>query len=148
VLQLMAMAPILTPHPIVFWLRQFLDEGESLREKVLRRLVGRGIVTYQNKKILWVSDRRYPIAAEEERREVRLRILGVILQSDIPTAHDIMLTALAQACGLFDHLLSAPELRAAAGRIGQVAGMDLIGQAVAKAVGEIKAAIAMASGFR
>jgi hypothetical protein len=85
---------------------------------------------------------------DKEVREVKLRILGVILRDDIPCPHDMMLTALAQACGLFRHILSSQELNAAAPRIEMVARMDLIGQAVAKAVVEIEAAIAMASGFR
>jgi hypothetical protein len=149
VLRLMSLAPVLTPHPITYWLTQLLDEGEALREKALRRLVSRGIVTYADKKILWVGgNRSYPLVEEREMREARLRIMGVILQDDIPTAHDIMLTGLAQACGLFQHMLSGKELNAAMPRINQVAGMDLIGQSVAKAVVEINAAIAMASGFR
>jgi hypothetical protein len=149
ILQLMAMAPVVTPHPITFWLRQLLAEGEPLREKALRRLVQRGIVTYTDKKILWALGKRsYPLVEEREMRDARLRIMGVILQDDIPTAHDIMLTALAQACGLFEHMMESRELKSVTPRIAQVASMDLIGQAVAKAVVEIQAAIAMASGFR
>jgi Golgi phosphoprotein 3 len=149
VLQSMALAPVLTPHPITYWLRQLMDEGEALREKALQRLVARGILKREDKKILWVfGSRRYPMVHDKEIREVKLRILGVILRDDIPAPHDMMLTALAQACGLFRHVLSAHELDAATPRIELVARMDLIGQAVAKAVVEIEGAIAMASGFR
>ncbi|HEU0117720.1 MAG TPA: GPP34 family phosphoprotein, partial [Alphaproteobacteria bacterium] len=149
VLQTMAIAPVLSPHPITYWLQQFSDEGEALREKALRRLESRGIIKRQDKKILWVfGARRYPLLQDKEIREVKLRILGVILRDDIPEPHDMMLTALAQACGLFRHLLSGQELAAATPRIELVARMDLIGQAVAKAIMEIEAAIAMASGFR
>jgi hypothetical protein len=149
VLQTMALAPVLEPHPITYWLRQLMDEGEALREKALQRLVARGILKREDKKILWMfGARRYPMAHDKEIREVKLRILGVLLRDDIPSPHDMMLTALAQACGLFRHILSGHELGAATPRIELVARMDLIGQAVAKAVTEIEAAIAMASGFR
>lgn len=149
VLQTMSLAPVVTPHPITYWLRQLMDEGEALREKALQRLVERNILKREDKKILWVfGSRSYPMQDDKEVREVKLRILGVILKDDIPSPHDMMLTALAQACGLFRHMLSAHELDNATPRIEIVAKMDLIGQAVAKAVVEIEAAIAMASGFR
>lgn len=149
ILQMMALSPVLTPKPITHWLRHFADEGEALREKALKRLETRGILAREDKKILWVfGARRYPLLHHEEQREVKLRILGVILQDDIPAPHDIMLVALAQACDLFSHILSDHERRSAAARITLVAQMDLIGQAVAKAVTEIETAIAMASGFR
>jgi hypothetical protein len=149
VLQVMAVAPVLTTNPITYWLRQFSGEGEALREKALRRLEAHGILRREDKKILWMfGQRRYPILHDKEIREVKLRILGVILSDDIPTPHDMMLTALAQACGLFRHILTGHELTSALPRIEQVARMDLISQAVAKAVTEIEAAIAMASGYR
>ena len=52
-----------------------------------------------------------------------------------------MLVALANACGLFRHILSDHELAAVRpARIEVVARMDLIGQAVAKAVAEVETA--------
>lgn len=149
VLQVMALAPTVEPQTITHWLRIFMAEGEALREKALRRLGERGIIKIEDRKILWVfGSRRYPVIHDQDVREVKLRILGVILRDDIPAPHDVMLTALARACGLFRHVLSSHELAAAQPRIEQVARMDLIGQAVANAVTEIEAAIAMASGFR
>lgn len=149
VLQFMALAPVLTPKPIVYWLREIAHQSEALREKSLRQLEARGILKREDAKILWMFGlRRYPLLNQQEQREVKLRILGVILRDDIPSSHDIMLTALANTCGLFRHILSDHELTAARARIDQVARMDLIGQAMAKAVTEIETVIAMASGFR
>jgi hypothetical protein len=149
VLQLMSLAPVLTPHPIAYWLRQTADEAEAFREKALRRLETRGIIRRQDRKILWVfGTRRYPLLNDAEVREVKLRILGVVLGNDVPSAHDIMLTGLAESCGLFRYILSSHEADAATARISQVARMDLIGQAVAKGVTDIESAIAMASGYR
>ncbi len=148
-LQVMSLAPVLTPHPIAYWLRLFADEGEAFREKAFRRLEARGIIRRQNKKILWVfGSRRYPLVEEKELREVKLRILGVVLGDDIPSPHDVMLTSLAEFCGLFRYVLSEHEAEKARARIEQVVRMDLIGQAVAKSVAAIDSAIAMASGYR
>jgi len=149
VLQIMSLAPVLTPHPIAYWLRQFADEGEAFREKALHRLEARGIIRRENRKILWVfGARRYPLVEDKEMREVKLRIMSVVLSDEVPSPHDIMLVSLAESCGLFRYLLSTSELESAMPRITQVARMDLIGQAVAKGVTDIEAAIAMASGYR
>ena len=92
--------------------------------------------------------RSYPLQNDKEMREVKLRILGVVLGDDIPTPHDVMLTGLAESCGLFRYILSAHEAETATARIAQVARMDLIGQAVAKSVTDIDSAIALAAGYR
>ncbi len=149
ILSLMAMAPVLTPHPIGYWLRHISDEAEAFRERALRRLETRGIIKRENRKILWVfGTRRYPTVNDQEIREVKRRILGVVLGNDIPAPHDVMLTCLAEACDLFRFILSHDEIEKAKTRIAEVSRLDLIGQAVAKGVTEIDQAIAMASGFR
>jgi hypothetical protein len=149
ILKLLALAPVIQPRPISSWLREIADEGEALRERGLRRLEERGVLERKEKKILWVfTAEQYPILDGREVREVRQRLRDVILSDTLPLPHDIMLTALAQACGLFRFMFGNRELIAAGPRIEQVARMDLIGQAVAKAVTEIETAMAMASGFR
>jgi hypothetical protein len=149
VLEVMALSPILMPRPISWWLREVANQGESLREAALRQLEAHGILRREDAKILWMfGTRRYPLIDQKEQREAKLRILGVILRDDIPSPHDIMLVGLANACGLFRHILSDHELTAATARIEQVARMDLIGQALAQAVSEVETVIAMASGFR
>jgi len=148
-LAILARSPVLTPKPIAAWLRDLSASSDDLRERALRQLEALGILRREDTKILWVfGSRRYPLLHQKEQREVKLRVLGVILRDDIPEPHDIMLVTLAHACGLFHHILNDHELTAASARIDQVARMDLIGQAVAKAVAEIETAIAMASGFR
>jgi hypothetical protein len=147
VLQLMSLAPVLTPHPIAYWLRQFADEGVAFRENALRRLEARGIIRQEDRKILWVfGTRRYPLMDDKEKREVKSRILSVVLNDEIPTPHDIMLTSLAEACGLFRYLLGSTEAARAAERIAQVARLDLVGQAVAKGITDIDAVMTKTSG--
>jgi golgi phosphoprotein 3 len=148
-LQMIALSPVLAPQPITHWLQVVAEEGMALREKTLRRLQERGIIRIEEGKILWVFGyRRYPLIHNQEVREVKRRLFDVILGDDVPLPHDIMLTALAQACGLFPLILSSHELRQATPRIENVAQMDLIAQTLTRAVEEIEAAIATASGFR
>ncbi len=149
ILETMAQAPVLTPHPIAYWLQHVADTGESYREKALARLEERGIIRRQNRKILWVFGKRsYPLIDDKEMREVKMRILGVVMGNETPTPHDVMLTGLAESCGLFHRILSAPEAEAASARIAQVSRLDLIGQAVAKGVAEIQSSIALAASCR
>lgn len=148
-LQVMALSPILAPQTITHWLGIVAEEGEALREKALRRLQQRGIIRIEEGKILWVFGyRRYPMIHNQEVREVKRRLFDVILGDDIPQAHDIMLTALADACGLFPLILSSTELASAQQRIADVTRMDLIAQSLCRVVADIEAAIATASGFR
>ncbi|MDP9126773.1 MAG: GPP34 family phosphoprotein [Pseudomonadota bacterium] len=149
VMQIIGLAPVMDPLPISHWLRRIAEDGESLRENALRRLEKRGILKREAKRVLWVfMAENYPILHQNEVLEVRRRFRHVILADTLPLPHDIMLTTLAQACGLFRYMLDSREFAAASPRIEQVARMDLIGQAVAKAVAEIETAMAMASGFR
>ena len=124
------------------------DEGEAFRERAVQRLIERGILKREERKILWVfGTRRYPVMNGAEVREVKLRMLLAILSHEIPEPHDIMLVALADACGLFAHLLSANEWAHAMPRIAQVARMDLLGRAVTEAITRVEASVAMASGL-
>ena len=55
-----------------------------------------------------------------------------------------MLICLADSCGILRELLSARELERATQRIDEVRKLDLIGQAVSKAVWDIQSSIALA----
>ncbi len=132
-------------HDTAYWIKQMVADAERIRERSLARLVERGILKREEDRFLWVlRTRRYPIVDDTTVREVKLRIMGVILSDDIPDARDIVIISLADACRIFEDLLSARELKAAAGRIDQVRKMDLIGREVAKAVSEIETSLAMA----
>ena len=53
-----------------------------------------------------------------------------------------MVIALANACGIFNEILTVRELRAVAARIELISRLDLIGQAMKIAVNDIKALVA------
>jgi len=147
-LQMIALAPVLTPYPIAYWLRQLADDAPVVREKALTRLKERGILSSRPPRAFWIlAKRRYPLMQQKEAREVRTRLLGIVLGDDVPSPRDIMLTALAEACGLFQKILTSREAEFAKARIKQVSRLDLIGQAVAKSISEINGSLAKASGF-
>ena len=127
------------------WVEDIADNVEQIREGALAGLVERGILRREENRFLWVfQSRRYPIVDGEVEREVKLRIMEVLFGNEIPDPRDIVLICLADACGILRELLSARELERAAARIEQVRKLDLIGQAVSRAVWDIQSSIALA----
>jgi Golgi phosphoprotein 3 len=132
-------------HDARHWVEYIADHVEEIREGALAGLVERGILRREEDRFLWVfKSRRYPIVDGEAEREVKLRIMEVLFGNEIPDPRDIVLICLADACGILRELLSARELERAAERIEQVRKLDLIGQAVSKAVWDIQSSIALA----
>ena len=132
-------------HDARHWVDHIADGADEIRERALARLVERGILRREDDRFLWVfQSRRYPIVDGEAEREVKLRIMEVLFGNEIPDPRDIVLICLADACGILRELLSARELERATERIEEVRKLDLIGQAVSKAVWDIQSSIALA----
>ena len=128
-----------------FWLEHTVQDADEIREGALARLVERGILERQEDRFLWVfRSRRYPMIDGKAEREVKLRIMGVLFSDEIPDPRDVVILCLADACGLFRHMLTRRELDQAATRIDQVRKLDLIGQAVSQAIHDIEVSIASA----
>ena len=70
--------------------------------------------------------------------------MAVLFGDEIPDPRDVVIICLADACGIFKEILAGRELERASARIDQVRKLDLIGQAVSKAVWDIQASIALA----
>ncbi len=118
-----------------YWVEQTAAQAESIRETALDRLVAAGILERAEDRFLWVfRSRRYPAVDGTAEREVKLRIMGVLFSDEIPDPRDVVLIALADACGIFRVLLSKQELTQASERIEQVRKLDLIGQAMSQTI--------------
>ena len=127
------------------WVEHVADHAENIREHALARLVKRGILQREDDRFLWMFEsRRYPIIEGEPEREVKLRLMEVLFGDTIPYPRDVVTLCLADAGGILRELLSAREFERAAERIEQVRKMDLLGQAVSKAVWDIQSSIALA----
>ena len=132
-------------HDAAHWVHQTARHADQIRERALERLIEHGILQRQEESFLWVfKSRRYPAVDGKADREVKLRIMGVLFSDDIPDPRDIVIVCLAEACGIFQALLSRRELTHASARIEQVRKLDLIGQAISQAVWDIETSLAMA----
>lgn len=122
----------------LYWVGQTALRAAEIRRQALSRLVERGILEHDEGRFLWMfRSRRYPIIDGRTEREVKLRILGVLLSDDIPDPRDIVIIGLADACGLLPRLLPKGEYDKARARIDQVRKLDLIGQATSRAIHDI-----------
>lgn len=113
--------------------------ARQFQDRALRRLVAKGILREHDGRFLWVFHaRRYPVIDDREQREVKTRLRQVLLTDEIPDPRDVVLLCLIDACNLLDLVLTPDEIARTKARVEQLSRLDLIGQAVAKAVGEIR----------
>ena len=125
------------------WLREVAKDGEAVREAALGRLVQAGILESAEEGLIALSQkvrraRRYPAAGEGgAQQEVRLRVMQVLFDDDVPDPRDAAIIGLADACGLFEGVLAKDELSDVADRLSVVRRMDLIGRTVSQVVREL-----------
>ena len=130
-------------HNARFWIEHTSRRADTIREEALSRLITSGILEARDDRFLWVfRSRRYPIIDGKADREVKLRIMGVLLSDEIPDPRDVVIICLADACGILRRLLSRQELARATARIEQIRRLDLIGQAMSQAIQDIELSIA------
>ena len=126
-----------------YWVEQAAQNAYAIREEALSRLVAQGILERTEDRFLWVfRSRRYPMIDGKAQREVKSRIMGVLFSEEIPDPRDVTIICLTEACGLFGELLSKDELDEASPRIEQVRKLDLIGQAMSRAIYDIEVSVA------
>ncbi|MDE0492567.1 MAG: GPP34 family phosphoprotein [Acidimicrobiaceae bacterium] len=123
----------------LYWVGQTARRAGEIRREALERLVERGILEHHEGRFLWVfRSRRYPIIDGRAEREVKLRILGVLLSDEIPDPRDVVIIGLAEACGILRELMPRGDYDHARARIDQVRKLDLIGQATLRAIHDIE----------
>ncbi len=126
-----------------YWVEHVAQNAFAIREEALSRLIEQGILKREEDRFLWVfSSRRYPMIDGRAELEVKSRIMGLLFSDDIPDPRDVTIICLAEACGLFGELLSKEELDKVSGRIEQVRKLDLIGQAMSRAIYDIEVSVA------
>jgi golgi phosphoprotein 3 len=126
-------------HSTEDWVDFLKHNGQEIHDAALARLIERGILRREEAKVLWVfGTRRYPLIENHEQQEVKLRIANLLMSDEIPDARDVVIVALAQSCGLLEHIFSVDELESAKARIEQIVRLDLIGQAVRAAIENLR----------
>ena len=132
-------------HPITYWLSVLSEKKTSIEEAALDRLIARGILKREEKKILWVFGvRRYPTIHNEERVEVRARLAGLIAGDQQPQHFDATLISLLSACNLLGAIFTEKEIGSRSARISSIATSDPVGREVAAALRELIEAIVLA----
>ena len=127
-----------------FWVTSAARSSPAIREEALSRLVEEGILEHQDDRFLWVfRSRRYPSVDGKAEREVKLRIMDVLFSDGIPSPRDVVIICLADACGIFKELLTRQEVATVSARIEQVRKLDLIGQAMSRAIQDIEMSVAV-----
>jgi len=128
-------------------IEQVAPNAHRYRNIALKRLVEKGVLREDEGRFLWVfHTRRYPVIDDTEQREVRARLRQLILTDEIPDPRDVVLLCMIEACGLLKFLLFPDELARRQDRIDRLKQLDLIGQAMTKAVEEICFVIRTAAG--
>jgi golgi phosphoprotein 3 len=122
------------------------DHAATYRQHALARLLAKGILREEEGRFRWMfHSRRYPVADDREQREVRARLRQLLLSEEIPDPRDIVLISLIEAADLLRLVLAPAEIAELGARVEQLSRLDLIGQAMAGAVAEIRFIVRHAS---
>jgi Golgi phosphoprotein 3 len=131
-----------TPLRVSGWLSLLAEDSRAIETEALDRLVERGILRREEKKILWVFGvRRYPTVDNQERTEVRTRLSELILGDDLPDPRDAILLSLLVASQLADRIFAGPQYNARSERLATLAKMDLVGREVAASIDAVTRAL-------
>lgn len=134
------------PHGAMFWIERLAGRADEIEAQGLQRLTERGIVRCQEKRILWMFEtRRYPTIDDREEKEVKRRLLDILLSDELPSPRDVVLICLVDACDLLPRILSTREVEHVAPRVAQLRKLDVLGQAMTEAMQRLQLAIAKAA---
>lgn len=143
---LAALAASSVPLSVAQWLQALAGDSRSLESAARTRLVARGILREEKRRLFWVLGvRRYPAADDRERVEVRTRLSALILGDDLPDPRDAILIGLLKGSHLLPHLLPEAAIQAREARIATLARMDLVGREVCSAVEAIVTLVSSAA---
>ncbi len=127
-------------------INQFIELGDTVRSQALTRLCDKKILVETEGRLLWfLKTRRYPAIDGKEIREVKLRLLEVLLRDALPDPRDICLMSLAETCGIIRQIVPESELKVARDKIAKFSKMELIGQNVKHYIELFERAMAMAT---
>ena len=127
-------------------LGQLVDLGAKVRDEALKVLCAKNILVETEGRLLWfLKTRRYPVIDGQDIRDVKLRLLDVLLRDVLPSPRDVCLMSLAETCGIIAQIVPASELNQARARIAKFAKMELIGQNVNSYILMFERAVAAAA---
>ena len=117
------------------WLSAVAESIDALRAGLTDRLEQRGVLLRGPHGRIWIIGSRDGADADGDPfRDVRHRLAGALLGNEIPHPRDITIIGLADACDLWGGLVDKCALEGIRPRIDLYSRMDLICQAVSRAV--------------
>lgn len=133
----------------VYWITQLGLRADAYKEDLLASLTLKRVLKVENKRILWMfSTRKYPVIGNKELKEVKSRVRELVFSTELPDLQDMAIISLAFYGSLLDFLFSPEEIDKYKGRIEQIAKMDLIGQAIGRALEELSLSFQITSGVK
>ena len=127
------------PHDARYWVERLAPQSESMISRALDGLVRRQILDLHPGDFYTFTKRRRPggtpLGGDYSTGEiVKIRLTRIIFADEIPGPRDVIITGLVNACRVFHLMFQIDE--GVEERIRFVSQMDLIGQAIAAAVGQ------------
>ena len=122
----------------VYWITQFALKADEIKESIIASLIGKGVLKVESNKLLWVfKTHKYPVKDNSQLIEVRTRVRELVFSNDIPDIRDMVILSLVHYGSMENFIFSKAESEKYQERIKQIAKMDLIGQAISKALEEL-----------
>jgi hypothetical protein len=127
------------PRDPEHWIRSWGQQ--HLKDRLLERLVKRGILKEEEHRVLWVFSRnRCPELDGTLEKELRQKIRAVALEGQEPEARIAALICLIKVCDLAKEIFAPHESELARKRLEEISEGDLVSNAVSDAVTEVQVA--------
>ncbi len=128
-------------HNIGYWVERTARRATEIYDAAIASLMERGIIEDDVPGVLLLSrqvarSRRYPSIDGKSMDDVRLRVMRILFEDDIPDPRDIAIICLADACGILRTMLSHSERARTRERVELLRRADLIGREVTAAIRE------------
>lgn len=108
---------------------------KGLRERLLQRLTGAGVLCEQRSKIFRL--RSWPTINSGPEHEVRSRLQGALVGGHVPTERTVALIALLNATGKLSKVVSGADKKALKTRADELSEGDWAAKAVKRAIAEV-----------
>ena len=132
-------------HKAPYWVRIFSDYIKKLEKRLAYRLVDRGVLRKENKRLLGVVPyESFPAQDASARYWIKQHLRSVTLGGEAPDAQTAALLSLARACDLLGQIFTRDELKMARRKIAGLAAADGIGEAERQVIEIVEAATAAA----
>jgi Golgi phosphoprotein 3 (GPP34) len=129
------------PRDAKHWVGRLKKELNPMRGKVAERLVERGVLGEEKRKLLGLfSATAYPERDPGPERRLREDLAGVLVTGRDPTAHEAMLVSLLHANDLVKRVVPKDDRKAARKRATEIAKGENVGAAVSRVVNDFDVA--------